>query len=371
MSASAPRPISIATDCSGMETPVMALKNLGVAIDHVSSCDVNPHVKKTIMANFPPKVFFDDLTMRDNAAAPKADVYVAGFPCQPFSMAGLQQGFGDARGRGEIFWHVHDYIEKTRPKVFVLENVSGLIKINHGEYFRAIVLALEELGCYNIYHQLLDTKEHGVPQSRRRIYFVGIKRSCDDGTFKFPEPVERPSIELFLEPRKARPSKTDLPPQRSGTARRNVLKVLKDISLKGYDPLKVPFLVDIDSSTYRMNYARDVSPCLTCSRGAGHWITNRGRRLTKDEMLRLQGMNPATFKKAVSDTQLGKQIGNAMSVNVLERLFVRALPAAGLAAHGSLVDRWQGGKPPAALTSQSRKRRAAPACAGAAKRTKA
>jgi len=349
----------------------MALRNLGVDIDHVFSCDVNQHAKTTIMANFPPKVFFDDLTARDNAVAPKADVYVAGFPCQPFSTAGLQQGFGDSRGRGEIFWHVRDYIEKKTPKVFLLENVSGLVKINHGEYFRAIVQALEALGTYNIYHELLDTKDHGVPQSRRRIYFVGIKKSCDDGTFQFPEPVKRPSIELFLDPRRARPSRTDLPPQSQSTARRNVIKSLKDIGLKGYDPLKVPFLVDVDSSTYRMKHMKDLAPCLTCSRGKGHWVTNRGRRLTKDEMMRLQGMNPASFKKAVSEAQLGKQIGNAMSVNILERLFVRVLPAAGLAAHGSLPDRWQRGKPPAALTAQWRKRRAPLAGAGAAKRAKA
>jgi len=337
----------------------MALRNLGVPLDHVFSCDVNRHVKTTIMQNFPPRVFFDDLTARDNAVAPRADLYVAGFPCQPFSSAGLQQGFSDRRGRGEIFFHVRDYIEKQTPKVFVLENVSGLVKLNGGGYFRAIVQALETLGCYNIYHRILDTKEHGVPQSRPRIYFVGIHRSCDDGSFRFPEPVERPSIELFLEPRKSEPSASDLPPQSQSTARRNVLKALHEIALKGVDPLKVAFLVDIDSSTNRMKYTREVTPCLTCSRGGGHWVTNRGRRLTKAEMMRLQGMDPQTFKVAVSNTQLGKQIGNAMSVNVLERLFVRALPAAGLMPHGSLVDRWESGKPPAAVTGEATKKRGA------------
>jgi len=347
----APRALVLGTDCSGMETPAMALKSLGVEFDHAFSCDFNKHAKATIMANFPPRVFYDDVTTRDQSKAPRADLYVAGFPCQPFSTAGLQQGFKDTRGRGEIFWHVREYIERQEPRAFVLENVSGLVKINGGEYFRAILEALESLGVYNVYSKILDTKEHGVPQSRRRIYIVGIKKSCDDGSFTFPEPVPRPSIELFLEPRTKRPSSLDLPPESQGTARTNVKQAIEELYAKGRNPLKEPFIIDCDSSPYRMKYVEDVSPCLTCSRGGGHWVTNRMRRMTKAEMMRLQGMQPSSFKKVVSDAQLGKQIGNAMSKNVLERLFTRLLPAAGLVARGAISDRWRTGKPPAEFTS--------------------
>merc|ERR1719336_3661680 len=84
--------------------------------------------------------------------------------------------------------------------------------------------------------------------------------------------------------------------------------------------------------------------CLTARRNAGHWVTNRGRRMTKSEMMRLQGMpTPAEgFVVNVSEAQLGKQIGNAMSVNVLERIFCRLLPAAGLVPASRLHDRWEG-----------------------------
>mmetsp|Transcript_58013 Transcript_58013/g.175372 ORF Transcript_58013/g.175372 Transcript_58013/m.175372 type:complete len:372 (-) Transcript_58013:35-1150(-) len=366
----APRALVLGTDCSGMETPAMALKSLGVEFDHAFSCDFNKHAKDTIMANFPPKIFYDDITTRDQSKAPRADLYVAGFPCQPFSTAGLQQGFDDARGRGEIFWHVRDYLEKKTPRVFVLENVSGLVKINGGQYYKAIVEALEALGTYNVYSKVLDTKEHGVPQSRRRIYFVGIKKSCDDGSFDFPEPVPRPSIELFLEPRRRRPLRSVLPPRTQTTALANVRRALRELTEQGYDPLKVPFVVDCDSSGPRMKYVKDVSPCLTCSRAAGHWITNRMRRMTKAEMMRLQGMRPESFQVAVSDAQLGKQIGNAMSVNVLERLFAQLLPAAGLVARGAVSDRWGAGKPPAELTASGARKRPASVSAdrGAGKR---
>uniref|UniRef100_A0A7S1MC65 DNA (cytosine-5-)-methyltransferase n=1 Tax=Alexandrium catenella TaxID=2925 RepID=A0A7S1MC65_ALECA len=353
-----------------METPAMALRSLGVAVDHLFSCDVNKHAKTTIMANFPPKVFYDDLTVRDNTKAPKADLYVAGFPCQPFSTAGKQQGFADARGRGEIFWHVRDYIEQRQPKVFVLENVSGLVKINGGEYFRAIMEALEALGSYNVYHQMMDTKQHGVPQSRRRIYILGIRKACDDGSFSFPEPVETPSIEAFLDPKPRMPQSSALPPASQTTARTNVKQALKALMAKGCNPLKTPYVVDCDSPPRRSKYLKGVSPCMTCSRAGGHWVTSRMRRMNKAEMLRLQGMDPASFKVAVSEAQLGKQIGNAMSVNVLERLFVRVLPAAGLVRHGALRDRWEAGKTPRELTGAHAKRRLSMACTGGAKRVK-
>jgi len=328
----------------------MALQNLGVDVNHVFSCDVNKHAKATIMANFPPKIFFDDLTKRDNAKAPTADLYVAGFPCQPFSTAGLQQGFSDARGRGEIFWHVRDYLEQKKPRVFVLENVSGLVKISGGEYYRAILEALDALNAYNIYSKIMDTKEHGIPHSRRRIYFVGINKRHDDGSFSFPEPVARPSIELFLDS-PCKKQAGNLPSIHSKTAYTNVRRALKELAATGCKPLKVPYVVDCDSSGDRMKWMKEASPCITCSRAAGHWVTSRGRRLTKDEMMRLQGIRPEKFKKAVPERQLGIQIGNAMSVNVLERLFVRALPAAGLVDRNMLTDRWARGKLPAKLMS--------------------
>merc|ERR1719309_1385288 len=90
---------------------------------------------------------------------------------------------------------------------------------------------------------------------------------------------------------------------------------------------------------------------ISWSRGGSHWVTNRARRLTKAEMMCLQGMAPKHFKVDVSECQLGKQIGNAMSANVLERLFIKLLPAAGLVRHGVLRDRWQFGKPPATLVA--------------------
>lgn len=241
----------------------------------------------------------------------------------------------------------------------MLENVSGLVRINKGEYYRAILQALEALNMYDVYSKILDTKEHGIPHNRKRIYFVGISKRHNDGSFSFPDAVACPSIKLFLDPPgKQQVVKGCLPPKSSGTAYANVRQALKELSAqKSCKPYEVPYVVDCDSSGARMKYMKEVTPCLTCSRAKGHWVTSLGRRLKEEEMMRLQGMLPEKFKIVVPRRQLGIQIGNAMSVNVLERIFVRALPAARLVPHNALADRWKRGKTPSELIAARTKKR--------------
>jgi len=336
-------PIGVGTDCSGMEAPIQAIRNLGVAFKHVFSCDIDRHARATIQANFPHGRMYEDCTARDNVEAPSCDVYVAGFPCQPFSLQGRRQGFQDAQGRGMIFFHIRDYIEKKRPKVFILENVAGLATINKGQYLEAILASLEELGTYNVYHRILNTKQHGVPQNRRRIYIVGLRSDVDDGSFRFPEAIPSMKLDKFLDklPKGFNVEKS-LPPVTQTVARNNVESALRKLKRNGSDPWEESWIVDCDSSPNRSSCQEECAPCLTCSRRDGHWVTSRGRRLHKTEMMRLQGMDPTIFKVVVSERELGKQLGNTMSVNVLERLFARLLPAVGLSRR--LPDRWESGE---------------------------
>jgi len=327
-----------------MEAPIQAMKNLKVKFDHKFSCDIDAHARATIEANFPHAIMYEDLTKRDNKQAPKVDVYVAGFPCQPFSTAGLQQGFKDKKGRGEVFFNVLDYLANAKPRVFILENVVGLVCSNGGEYLASILKELASLKVYNIRHQILNTAENGVPHNRRRWYCVGIHKEFDDGSFAFPGKIPRPSLEKFLEPRSAKLAKSGLPPKSAGTAHKNVKLTLRSLKREGSDPFKDPVVIDCDSSTYRFKSMVDMSPCITVARGKGHWVTNRGRRLMKEEIMRLQGMNPTTFKVVVSAGQLGRQLGNTMSVNVVERLLCKVLPAAKLVRKNEVEDRWANGK---------------------------
>ncbi len=89
---------------------------------------------------------YGDVKRRDNYNAPAVDVHVAGFPCQPFSIFGLQQGFADKKGRGDVVWSLIEYIELKLPKIFVLENVKGFVGLDSGKYYNAVMDKLKNFG---------------------------------------------------------------------------------------------------------------------------------------------------------------------------------------------------------------------------------
>ena len=116
---------------------------------------------------------------------PNFDLLCAGFPCQAFSQVGQRKGLEDERGI--LIFQVLRILNEKHPKAFILENVKGLLSIQGGEIYKMIVEKLEDEG-YKVYTKVLEAKDYGTPQLRKRLFFVGIRKDIDV-EFTFPEPV--------------------------------------------------------------------------------------------------------------------------------------------------------------------------------------
>lgn len=308
--------LTIGTDCSGTEAPIQALQLLNIKYDHIFSSDNDKFVKQNIKFNFKPRIFFDDIKIRDHSLLPKLDIYVCGFPCQSFSSLGKRLGFDD-KIKGTIFFDCFNTIKSTTPTVFILENVKGLINHDKGNTFRTILDCLFSLGNYNIYYKILNTKNYGIPQNRERIYIVGIDKQHDNG-FKYPEPIPLKNNIIDL---------LDNEQQISDSNRRPLTPHMNDVlnelvNIGKIKDLTKPWIVNLNvSSARRTTPMLNLSPTLLAGNGSCiFYLTSHHRYLTPTEYMKLQGFNPK-FISIVGNKETYKQAGNAMSVNVLYHLF--------------------------------------------------
>lgn len=307
----------------------MALRRLlgRGGLRHRFSSEINASARQVLRANFRPDILYKDLRTRHLPSVPEVDLYVAGFPCQPFSSAGHRQGFADSQGRGAIFQFLYQYLRAKRPRAFVFENVPHLVRTDNGRCFQIIMAALARLRTYNLYWEILNAEDFGHPQHRPRLFIVGISRRHDRGDFCFPAAQPRKHLEEFLLPRRGRPSWADSPVVK--TASENLKRCLQRLEQSGVDPFRDCYVVDCDASAERCHVMSNRCPCLLHSRARGYWITNRGRYLEVEEMMKLQGF-PASYRRPVSRRIFGELLGNSMCVGVLVPLFEQVLSSAGL-----------------------------------------
>ena len=312
--------IKLGTDFSGIGAPEQALKKLGIEYKSVFACDINKYAKQSFLANYNTENWYDDITKRDHSKTPYCDLYVAGFPCQAFSVAGKRKGFKDTRGT--LFFDLFQYIKLQRPKYFILENVKGLVRHDKGNTFKTIMDSLEGLN-YTIYHKVLNTKHYGIPQNRERIFIVGFS---DVHTFEWPETKITEPIEKFLD---VRVDKTYyLTKHQINKIHQYNKKHNKKIDFTFKDFITyikngVEWIADVRADMGLRIRKNRMSPCLTTS--STPIIKRRKiRRLTPLECLRLQGF-PDSFKCVVSDSQIYKQAGNSMTVNVMAAIIKQVL----------------------------------------------
>ena len=173
--------IKVATLFSGVGTPEQSLKHLQVEHETIFACEIDKYARTTYLANNQePKTFYDDVYNIDgNKYKNQIDILIGGSPCQSFSIAGKRMG--TSCPRGNLIYEYFRIVEESQPKVFIYENVKGFLSIDKGETFKNFVQSFKDLG-YTVYHQVLNTKDYGIPQNRERIYIVGFK---DEVEFEF------------------------------------------------------------------------------------------------------------------------------------------------------------------------------------------
>lgn len=150
----------------------LAAKEKGLDTLCVFTSEIKPHAIKALKQNHPADTITGDITKIPASEIPDFDVLLAGFPCQAFSSAGKRMGFADTRGT--LFFDVERILKEKEPKAFLLENVEGLVNHDHGKTLRVILDHLYALG-YQVCYRVLNSKDFGVPQDRKRIYIAGTK----------------------------------------------------------------------------------------------------------------------------------------------------------------------------------------------------
>jgi len=343
--------IRIVTECSGLEPLPYVLDRLGLTGGYsmVAACEIDPHCRRVVRlchkGDARPTRMFKDISRRRPEQLPDHDLYVAGFPCQPFSTMGSRRGERDERGRGRIIDHIIAALATKKPRAFLLENVKGLVTQHRATFDRILrELRLIGDGAYSVGYNSIDTADHGLPQHPECVYIVGFLRSSlvHVARFEWPEPCRCKPLPKVLRwsqddhkiKSKALHKEKAFLAKASPKVKQRLLSALERIRKKGLDPrdLRRPIVVDIDASQPR--WMHGIAPCLTRARAAtGHYLPARGRRLTLKERLRLQGLPVPIHDLCdghVSDLQLGAMIGNSLSLNVLEALLSKMLPACGL-----------------------------------------
>jgi DNA (cytosine-5)-methyltransferase 1 len=285
-------------------------------------------VKQSYLANYDlnEDSFYHDVRFIGSHINKEIDIFVGGSPCQSFSVAGARGGFEDTRGT--LFFEFARCVKELQPKVFIYENVKGLVGHDNGRTFATVLNTFDELG-YKYFYQILNAKDYNIPQNRQRIFIIGFRNQ--DVQFTFPDKLKLDyTMGDFLIGQTDTNKTSNVPNFAINTTHLN----------KGFSPYsetkvtekyylsdkvkKIILATEAKTMKFNPTINTDIAKTLLASMHKMHranvdnyvTVEERIRRLTPRECLRLMGF-PDTFQQVVSDVQCYKQAGNSIVVNVL------------------------------------------------------
>ena len=362
--------IRIGTVFSGIGAIEHAFQRLRLNHKIVFAGDIEENCRKSYFANYDiaEEDWFTDVREFDASKYKgKVDFVIGGAPCQAFSMVGKRLGFEDARGT--LFYEFARVIKETEPKVFLFENVKGMLNHDGGRTWQVIHDVFEELG-YDVHFRVLNSRDYGIPQNRERLFCLGFKNPTE---FKFPAPIEleyrmydfledfvdtkyflrEKGIKFVTSHKNREKSYTQVNGDIALCQKKNqqfnwhgdfvyhpvavdetfeeafdeFIFDVKDVEEKYYLSEKVAkYVLAGGTKTFRTSTKTDLDvarPLLQTMHkmhraGVDNYVTHKGRirKLTPRECLRLMGFKDS-FKIVVSDTALYQQSGNSIVVDVL------------------------------------------------------
>ena len=305
--------LRIGTDCSGIEAPIQALRQLGIPHICAWCSDIDKWCIQSIKANYTPERIYGDedgdykdgdMRNRNHEELPDVDLYVCGFPCQPFSQAGMRKGLSD--DRGNVFFSCIDTIRVKNPKYFILENVKGILwndkknkKDKYGNTWKIVwseIEKLRELGYY-VDWRVMNTRHYGIPQNRERVYIVGTM----EGEYVWPEKCDMDDIRNYVD-------------WEDNT--KDIIKIYKD-RCKDLE-ISNPYFINTMQNYNNYPNGNKYSICLIKNM-YGFYSYHKSRKINVKECLMLQGFD-TNFNEVVSKKQIKQQLGNSMSVNVVKKI---------------------------------------------------
>lgn len=317
-----PRLLSLFSGCGGLD---LGFVTAGYEI--VQANDSDHWSCKTYEKNFGPHIIEDSIVNVDFSKGPKVDIITGGFPCQDFSM--LWKRGGISTDRGNLYQYFVTAVREKRPKIFVAENVKGILTANGGDAIKQIIQDFEKEG-YKTYAHLYNFADYGAPQLRQRVLIVGVDDTLD---FEFEKPAPSHTPDKYVTASKALKGVKKVPynneHQNIKEKTREMLKLIPEGGNFTDVPKDSPYYVKgMISHVYRRLHRDKPSTTIIAGGGGGTWgyHYDEPRPLTNRERARLFGY-PDDFIFEGSITEVRRQIGNSVPPVAAEKIAKALLPA--------------------------------------------